>query len=47
MSEKIYSWLFKLYPARFRQDYGASAMQLFRDRLKAERSIFQRCRFLV
>jgi hypothetical protein len=45
MSEKIYTWLLKLYPARFRQDYGPSAMQLFRDRLKAERGIFRRCRF--
>lgn len=45
MSERIYSWLLKLYPARFRREYGSSAMQLFRDRLKAERGILQRCRF--
>jgi hypothetical protein len=45
MSEKIYGWLLKLYPIRFRDDYGASAMQLFRDRLRAERGVFKRFRF--
>ena len=35
MSEKIYSLLLRLYPARFRQQYGAEALQLFRDRLRA------------
>jgi len=45
MSEKIYVWLLKLYPSRFRRDYGSSAIQLFRDRLKAERGIFQLCQF--
>jgi hypothetical protein len=44
MSEKIYGWLLKLYPARFRAEYGAAVMQLFRDRLRAERSIFGRFR---
>jgi hypothetical protein len=47
MSEKIYGWLLKLYPARFRTEYGASAMQLFRDRLRAERGVFQRIRFWI
>ena len=31
MSEKIYAWVLRLYPIRFRQEYEASAMQLFRD----------------
>jgi hypothetical protein len=31
MSEKIYACLLRLYPIRFRQEYEASAMQLFRD----------------
>jgi hypothetical protein len=45
MSERIYAWLLKLYPARFREDYGASTMQLFRDRLRAERDGLRRLRF--
>jgi hypothetical protein len=45
MSEKIYAWLLKLYPLRFREHYGTSAMQLFRDRLRAERGILHRFRF--
>src|SRR5215469_1638825 len=45
MSEKIYAWMLKLYPAHFRQEYEASAMQLFRDRLRAERGVFRRLRF--
>ena len=44
MSEKIFAWLLKLYPLRFREEYGASAMQLFRDRLQAERGFFKRFR---
>jgi hypothetical protein len=27
MSEKIYSFLLRLYPARFRRQYGAEALQ--------------------
>jgi hypothetical protein len=45
MSEKIYAWLLKLYPMRFREEYGASALQLFRDRLGTERGVFRRFRF--
>ena len=45
MSERIYAWLLKLYPVRFREEYAASALQLFRDRLQAERGIFRRIRF--
>ena len=37
MSERIYAWLLKLYPARFREEYAAPMLQLFRDRLQAER----------
>jgi hypothetical protein len=44
MSEKIFAWLLKLYPQRFREEYGASAMQLFRDRLQAEQGLFKRFR---
>jgi len=44
MSEKIYAWLFRFYPRRFREEYGTCAMQLFRDRLRAERGVFQRLR---
>ena len=45
MSEKIYAWLLKLYPVRFREDYGTYAMQLFCDRLRTERGIFRKLRF--
>jgi Clp amino terminal domain, pathogenicity island component len=45
MSEKIYAWVLKLYPARFRQEHEESAMQLFRDRLRAERGFSRRLRF--
>jgi hypothetical protein len=42
MSEKIYSLLLRLYPARFRQQYGAEALQLFRDRLRDERGLLRK-----
>jgi hypothetical protein len=45
VSEKIYAWLLKLYPAHFREEYGASASQLFRDRLRAECGVFRRLWF--
>jgi Peptidase family S41/N-terminal domain of Peptidase_S41 in eukaryotic IRBP len=44
MSEKIYAWLLRLYPSRFRQDYGADVLQLFRDRSRDERGFFPRLR---
>jgi hypothetical protein len=44
MSEKVYIWLLKLYPAAFRAEYSAAALQLFRDRLHAERGLLARCR---
>jgi peptidase S41-like protein len=36
MSETIFRLLFRLYPSRFRQEYGDEAMQLFRDRARDE-----------
>ena len=44
MSEKIYSFLMRLYPARFREEYGDEALQLFRDRSRDERGFFRRLR---
>jgi hypothetical protein len=38
MSEALYRLLLKLYPAAFRREYEAAMRQLFRDRLRAERS---------
>jgi hypothetical protein len=40
MSERIYAWLLRLYPARFRATYGEDALQLFRDRSRDERGFF-------
>jgi hypothetical protein len=47
MSEKIYGWSLKLYPARFREEYGTSAMQLFRESFRTERGIFRRFPFCL
>ena len=44
MSEKVYSWLLRLYPADFRKNYGADALQLFRDRSRDERGFFPKLR---
>ena len=44
MSEKIYAWLLRLYPARFRETYGDEALQLFRDRARDEKGFFPRLR---
>ena len=44
MSEKIYAWLLRLYPSRFRQEYGDAAMQLFRDRSRHERGLLSALR---
>ena len=44
MSERIYSFLLWLYPARFRRHYGPEALLLFRDRLRDERGILRRLR---
>ena len=42
MSEKIYAWLLRLYPSRFREAYGDEALQLFRDRSRDERGFHPR-----
>src|SRR5215467_12719914 len=44
MSEKIYAWLLRLYPSRFREAYGEEALQLFRDRSRDEAGFFLRLR---
>jgi hypothetical protein len=44
MSEKIYAWLLRLYPAQFRCEYGEDALQLFRDRYRDEGGFFPRMR---
>jgi Peptidase family S41 len=44
MSEKIYACLLRLYPARFRQEYGEEARRLFRDRLRDETGVAGRLR---
>lgn len=44
MSEKIYAFLLRLYPSRFRRLYGDEAMQLLRDRLRDENGFFARLR---
>ena len=40
MSEKIYAWLLRLFPSRFRKAYGEDALQLFRDRSRDESGFF-------
>jgi hypothetical protein len=44
MSEKIFAFLLRLYPARFRQKYEAEAIMLLRDRLRDERGAVRRLR---
>jgi hypothetical protein len=44
MSEKIYAWLLRLYPSRFRRAYGDEVLQLFRDRARDERGFLPRLR---
>lgn len=44
MSEKMYAWLLRLYPAAFRERYGEEAVQLLRDRVRDERGFFARVR---
>lgn len=40
MSEKIYLWLWRLYPSHFREAYREAALQLFRDRAHHEKGFF-------
>lgn len=44
MSEKIFAVLLRLYPARFRRQYGAESLQLLRDRLRDEPGLAMRFR---
>jgi hypothetical protein len=44
MSERIYACLLRLYPAAFRTKYRDEALQLYRDRLRDEAGLLQRCR---
>lgn len=40
MSEVVFRLLLRLYPSRFRQEYGDEAMQLFRDRSRNETGVW-------
>jgi len=44
MSEKLYAWLLRLYPSRFREAYGEEALQLVRDRCRDEQGFLPRLR---
>ena len=44
MSEKIYVWLLRFFPSRFRKTYGDEALLLVRDRFRDERGFFPRLR---
>lgn len=44
MSERIYTWLLRLYPSRFQKSYGREALQLLRDRARDERGFASRLR---
>ena len=44
MSEKVYAWLLRLYPANFQKAYGEEALQLFRDRFRDEPGFVARIR---
>lgn len=44
MFEKIFAGLLRLYPARFREQHGAEAIALLRDRLRDERGVARRFR---
>jgi Peptidase family S41/N-terminal domain of Peptidase_S41 in eukaryotic IRBP len=44
MSEKIYAWLLRLFPSRFRKAYGEEALQLVRDRCRDEPGLLLRLR---
>jgi hypothetical protein len=42
MFENIYAWLLRLYPSRFRDEYGEEILQLFRDRARDETGFLRR-----
>jgi Ca2+-binding EF-hand superfamily protein len=47
MSERMYRLLLALYPSRFREEYGAAALALFRDRLRVERGLLPRLQLWI
>jgi len=47
MSEKLYAFLLRLYPAPFRKAYGEDALQLLRDRLRDEPGFAGRLRLWI
>jgi|GEM_PF-1615384 len=44
MSERIFLFLLRLYPAQFRRTYGDDALELLRDRLQDETGLVRRAR---
>lgn len=44
MSERIFACLLRLYPTRFREQYGDEALRLYRDRARDERGFIPRLR---
>jgi Ca2+-binding EF-hand superfamily protein len=47
IAERVYRLLLRLYPSRFRDEYGAEALALFRDRLRAERGFRERAQLWI
>jgi hypothetical protein len=44
MPERLFALLLRLYPARFRREYGEEAVRLVRERLREERGVLPRVR---
>ena len=44
MSEKLYAFFLRLYPAHFRDEYGDEALRLFSDRARDEKGFLPRLR---
>jgi hypothetical protein len=44
MSERLYSWLLRLFPPDFQERFGEEAMELFRGRLDEEKGLWLRLR---
>lgn len=47
MSEKIFAYLLRLYPSRFREEYKEEAIQLYRDLYRDETGPLRRMRFWI
>jgi len=47
ISERLYALLLRLYPARFRQQYGDEAMRVLRERLRDERGAAAKVRLWI